>query len=287
MGRRRQSPAEDVMDLVALMPWWAGIALAAISFVVLRGFAVPPASPSGVPGPDFMTRAVIAALAGAGQYLLPSLCIFGALASFLRRKKRAALFAKATSAIQEQAIAGMTWREFELLVGEAYRLHGYSVVEMGGGGADGGVDLVLHRDNQRLFVQCKHWKSSTVGVAVVRELFGVMSVRGATGGVIVTGGAFTTDARAFAAECKVQLVDRSTLPDLLAHAKAARSGRAAEQRARARADAHATSAPVQAEEIPACPTCGSSMVRRTARRGASAGAQFWGCSRFPGCRGTR
>jgi len=36
-----------------------------------------------------------------------------------------------------------------------------------------------------------------------------------------------------------------------------------------------------------CPQCGSSMVRRTARRGRGAGRQFWGCSRFPSCRGTR
>jgi DNA-binding helix-hairpin-helix protein with protein kinase domain len=36
-----------------------------------------------------------------------------------------------------------------------------------------------------------------------------------------------------------------------------------------------------------CPTCGSSMVRRTARRGSRRGNQFWGCSRYPSCKGTR
>ena len=36
-----------------------------------------------------------------------------------------------------------------------------------------------------------------------------------------------------------------------------------------------------------CPHCGSRMVLRTARRGAGAGNQFWGCSRYPQCRGTR
>ncbi|TVS08559.1 MAG: hypothetical protein EA417_22595 [Gammaproteobacteria bacterium] len=29
------------------------------------------------------------------------------------------------------------------------------------------------------------------------------------------------------------------------------------------------------------------MVKRTASRGANAGKQFWGCSRYPACRGTR
>lgn len=38
---------------------------------------------------------------------------------------------------------------------------------------------------------------------------------------------------------------------------------------------------------PSCPRCSSRMVRRTARRGANAGNQFWGCSRYPSCKGTR
>jgi DNA-binding helix-hairpin-helix protein with protein kinase domain len=36
-----------------------------------------------------------------------------------------------------------------------------------------------------------------------------------------------------------------------------------------------------------CPSCGSRMVRRTARRGSRRGRQFWGCSRYPSCKGTR
>ena len=49
----------------------------------------------------------------------------------------------------------MIWREFEMLVGEAFRLQGYQVVETGGGGADGGVDLVLRKDRETFLVQCK------------------------------------------------------------------------------------------------------------------------------------
>ncbi|MDE2861275.1 MAG: topoisomerase DNA-binding C4 zinc finger domain-containing protein [Chloroflexota bacterium] len=35
---------------------------------------------------------------------------------------------------------------------------------------------------------------------------------------------------------------------------------------------------------PSCPSCEVSMVRRTNRR---TGGDFWGCQRFPACRGTR
>lgn len=36
-----------------------------------------------------------------------------------------------------------------------------------------------------------------------------------------------------------------------------------------------------------CPRCGSRMILRTAYRGANAGSRFWGCPRFPRCKGTR
>ena len=35
---------------------------------------------------------------------------------------------------------------------------------------------------------------------------------------------------------------------------------------------------------PRCPKCGSKMLLRTAKSGANAGEQFWGCSNFPRCR---
>ena len=35
------------------------------------------------------------------------------------------------------------------------------------------------------------------------------------------------------------------------------------------------------------PICGAPMVLRTARRGPNAGKQFYGCSRYPGCKETR
>ena len=38
---------------------------------------------------------------------------------------------------------------------------------------------------------------------------------------------------------------------------------------------------------PACPRCKGRMLRRTAKRGQNAGHEFWGCSRFPACHGTR
>ncbi|GAB3781456.1 helix-hairpin-helix domain-containing protein [Dyella agri] len=46
-------------------------------------------------------------------------------------------------------------------------------------------------------------------------------------------------------------------------------------------------APPKSSGTPSCPRCGSTMIRRRAHKGAHAGNQFWGCSRFPSCKGTR
>lgn len=38
---------------------------------------------------------------------------------------------------------------------------------------------------------------------------------------------------------------------------------------------------------PSCPLCGSPMALRTAKKGAHAGSQFWGCAKYPACKGTK
>ena len=44
---------------------------------------------------------------------------------------------------------------------------------------------------------------------------------------------------------------------------------------------------IQPANSPSCPICQHPMVLRRARRGQNAGRQFWGCSKYPSCRGVR
>jgi hypothetical protein len=85
------------------------------------------------------------------------------------------LFAQAAAPNGAQAIDGMSWQDFERLIGEAFRRRGYAVAATGGGGADGGVELMLTKGGEKSLVQCKHWRAQQVGVTVVRELYGVMA----------------------------------------------------------------------------------------------------------------
>ncbi|MBN2452316.1 MAG: topoisomerase DNA-binding C4 zinc finger domain-containing protein [Lentisphaeria bacterium] len=41
------------------------------------------------------------------------------------------------------------------------------------------------------------------------------------------------------------------------------------------------------EDVPMCPECGAPMRRRKAKAGRNTGQEFWGCSKFPACSGTR
>jgi len=48
-----------------------------------------------------------------------------------------------------------------------------------------------------------------------------------------------------------------------------------------------TEARALAENAPTCPECGKPMKRRTAKAGANAGHDFWGCTGYPECKGVR
>ena len=289
MGRRkRSSPAGDFIELVAKLPWWAGVALAVLSYILLHKVAAQPLAATR-PGPliAMVPQGVWKGLANVGQYLIPILCIAGAGVSAWQRKVRKSLVDDVAQSKASDALDGMNWREFEMLVGEGFRLQGYQVVETGGGGADGGVDLVLSKPGknggEKFMVQCKQWRAYKVGVDVVRELYGVMAARGATGGFVVTSGRYTDEAISFASGRNVTLIDGPKLRGLLQQARASASGSAPAR--------SATQSPTQTKvapaESPTCPLCSNPMVRRTAKRGANAGGEFWGCIGYPSCRGTR
>lgn len=281
--KRRTSPLEDMLDLVALLPWWVGVSIAAVGYVVLHRMATPVQATAVQPGQvgNVIVQSMVAGLAAAGQYIVPLVGLIGAVMSFVRRKQRAALVTDVAQAQSANALDGMSWREFEILVGEAYRLQGYRVSETGGGGADGGIDLVLTKGTEKFLVQCKQWKAFKVRVDVVRELYGVMAAKGATGGFVVTSGRFTEDAKAFTDGRNIQLIDGPKLFAMIKQAKQSLTNTSSQSVAKPQA------ASQNAEAEPACPQCGASMVKRTARKGNNAGGEFWGCSKFPNCRGVR
>ena len=274
--KKKQSPLEELIEITAMLPWWVGVLLALVAYLVLHHYAtadVAPASTVAQLGAS-VTGQIGKTLAMLGQYLLPLAFVIGAGLSAYGRKTRDSLIAKVQTSSSASVLNDMNWQVFEMLVGEAFRRRGYAVTENGGGGADGGVDLVLQKDSEKYFVQCKQWKAYKVGVSIIRELYGVMAAEGAAGGFVVTSGVFTQEAKSFAEGRNIELIDGPKLMALIDETQQAQTS--IKQRAPQR---------TQQSSNPACPSCGSSMVRRTAKQGANAGKAFWGCNNYPRCRG--
>lgn len=290
--RRKQSPFEDLIDIAALLPWWVSLPLALISYLSLHSIATTPiptlANPAelGSQLPGMMFRG----LAAPAQYLLPAALLIGAIASVFGRMRRKKLFNSV--ARNENTLESISWREFELLVGEAFRRKGFTVQETGQGGADGGIDLVLLKDGEKYLVQCKQWRRQLVQVNVARELFGVMAAEGAKGGFVVISGRFTEDAKAFAQGKNLHLIEGAELNDMIRQSRAI-AARQSSQSTTNKAPFQPIS--VSSEPLaqthsaiqPTCPTCQAPMVQRVAKRGSNVGNSFWGCSQFPKCKTTR
>lgn len=129
-----------------------------------------------------------------------------------RRLRRRSLWARQRDLATLKA---MTWQEFELLVGETFRRLGYRITETGGGGADGGADLIVVKRGRRFVIQCKHYRTGRVGAPVVREMVGVAVHEKAQGAFVVTVGSFTKAAQAFALGKPLHLVDGKQLLALI------------------------------------------------------------------------
>tara|TARA_R100001443_G_scaffold50810_1_gene62788 strand:- start:13621 stop:14448 length:828 start_codon:yes stop_codon:yes gene_type:complete len=273
VGRRRNSSLiEDLYGIASFLPWWFSISMAIGFYFYLDSLAVMPVIDPQKPMAH-VTGSLTYYFAYWGRYLLPVIFVFGAVTSLKAKAKRVSLLnnVRYDSAPQQDSLAAISWREFEMLVGQFFREKGYKVTETAEG-ADGGVDLHLaDKDFKTYLVQCKHWKASKVPVNVVRELYGVMMAKHAAGAFVVTSGQFTDDAQAFANGKNIQLIDGRLLVSAI-------KGQDTQQnKPRISTVASAIN----------CPVCSSDMVLRTAKKGPNAGNQFFGCSRYPACRGTK
>jgi len=135
MARRSKGGlAEDLFSLAASLPWWAGVVMAIVSYAVLHRFAVAEVTTNIAPGQagQMVVGQLVKTLATWGQYIVPLLLLGGAAASAIGRWKRQGLVAEVAGSADGAALRSMSWRDFELLVGEAFRMRGYTVTETGG-----------------------------------------------------------------------------------------------------------------------------------------------------------
>jgi restriction system protein len=183
-----------------------------------------------------------------------------------------------------QELLSLSWEEFEALLREAFERDGFRVFERSNGTtgvAAGLADIVLERGGKRWFVSAKYWRERTVAGQAVQELYGAMVAGGASGGFIVTHGAYGPAAKVLARERRVELIDGERLASMIEPVREAPSDTTRRRLERAR-QAETTGR----RQVP-CPLCGRPMQRRLDRSGPRAGQSYFSCSDFPRCRGTR
>lgn len=252
---------DNILVLLSHLPWWVSICVGIATYIGLK-FVIPSIT---FENPFFkgLSQAAPKLALVSLIFLLPA-----AFSAFESIRKRRLLDQQ--SGIE--TIRSLPWKEFEELLAEAYRRQGYSVKENSSTGTDGGVDLIIRKNGNFFLVQCKQWRTFKVGVKVVREMFGLLTDKGANGVIIVTSGMFTQEARNFATGKPIDLVEGNQLMDLVRNVQT-----------------NPAAAVANAERQPSlkrCSQCGGNLVIREARRSDQAGSKFWGCSGFPKCRYT-
>jgi restriction system protein len=119
-------------------------------------------------------------------------------------------------------LAAMDWKDFEHLVRQVFEAEFASSrgdVRVTQASRDGGVDAVIFDPDPirggKIVVQAKRYVN-TVEVGAVRDLYGTVLNEGATKGILITTSQFGPDARKFAQDKPITLLDGGNLLHMLA-----------------------------------------------------------------------
>jgi len=177
-------------------PWWISIAVAAGLFAVAR-MLLPEA---------YALYAIFVAL--------PFLVI-GCYAGWQQLRAPSAKQIAATL----ESLRALSWDEFSAALEDAYRRDGYGVTRLNVAGAD----LELTKSARVTLVCGKRWKVARAGIEPLRELDAARQAREAHECIFVAAGDITDNARAFAAEKNIRLLQGAELVKLLPGTKRPRA----------------------------------------------------------------
>ncbi len=129
--------------------------------------------------------------------------IIGLVAAW--RQLRAPSAEKIVTALD--VLRGMNWDAFSNLLEEGFRRDGYAVERLGGAQAD----FELTKAGRKSLVACKRWKAARTGVEPLRELKAAGETREAGECVYVLAGDLSEQARSFAAQNRIRLLEGAEL----------------------------------------------------------------------------
>lgn len=169
-------------------PWWISVAIAA-GIALISKAALP-------------EKFVVYGIVSGWPFL-----VIGMIAAW--KQFRAPSPARVTETLER--ICAMSWRDFSGIVEDAFRQDGYSVAKLNGPEAD----FAISKAGKTALVSCKRWKAASSGIEPLRDLQTAMEKQEAHEGIYLTAGAVSDNARRFALEKKVQVVQGADLARML------------------------------------------------------------------------
>lgn len=111
--------------------------------------------------------------------------------------------------MQERFWQSLDGVSFERAVGRLYRKDGYKV-EFTPISSDGGVDLILKRNGEKIVVQCKAY-TARVGVGTARELVAARADFGADRAILIAASGVTKPAAQYCAQRSISVLDATDM----------------------------------------------------------------------------
>jgi restriction system protein len=168
-------------------PWWVSFAIA-LCFALVARFLLPDAY-----APYAWSLAI-------------PLVIVGGIAASKQWKLPSAARIEATL----EAVSAMSWRDFSVLMEQAFQRDGYEVTRM-----SGAADFKLIKAGRISLVSCKRWKAANHGLEPLRELYAARDAQEAREAIYVAAGNLTDNARRYAVDHKIVLMQGPELATLL------------------------------------------------------------------------
>ena len=114
-----------------------------------------------------------------------------------------------------ETLRSMSWEEFSAALRGAFQRDGWVVTPLNAAGAD----FELVKAGRVTVLACKRWKIARAGIEPLKELDAARHAREAHESIYVAAGELTDNARAFATEKNIQLLDGAGLAKLLPRAR--------------------------------------------------------------------
>ncbi len=197
MSHRKTAPEQGVVNNIKSYHWYLGALLLLALFICFK-FFVPPFE-SGTPFLETLIQS------RSPFIFVPALLILiptpALVIRFFQNKKQ-----RQNQTLIE-SIRDLDWPDITRLISRAHEARGFRVIEDKTTGPDSHFDMMLMKNFDKYFVLCRHWACESLDTDLVKQMYSAVDFADAHRIIIITSGSFTHEAKAFASDKPVDLIE--------------------------------------------------------------------------------